>query len=84
MKTVLSRSMFRNVKHGFVDIKKEIHLVSGAAGVWINLVPRALFFLPLLHLKEKGGLGTSSQIKKEDNDDTSSCSSGLKENIVER
>ena len=76
--------MFRNVKHGFVAIKKEIHLVSGAAGVWINLVPRALFFLPLLHLKGKGGLGTSSQTKKEDNYDTSSCSSGLKENIVER
>ena len=84
LKTVLNRSMFRNVKHGFVAIKKEIHLVSGAAGVWINLVPRALFFLPLLHLKGKGGLGTSSQIKKEDNYDTSSCSSGLKENIVER
>ena len=49
----------------------------------INLVPRALF-LPLLHLKGKGGLDTSSQIKKEDNYDTSSCSSGLKENIVER
>ena len=83
MKTVLNRSVFRNVKHGFVDIKKEIHLVCGAAGVWINLVPRALF-LPLAHLKGKGGLDTSSQIKKEDNYDTSSCSSGLKENIVER
>ena len=69
LKTVLNRSVFRNVKHGFVDIKKEVHLVSGAAGVWINFVPRALF-LPLLHLKGKGGLGTSLQIKKEDSDDT--------------
>ena len=66
-----------------VDIKMAIQLVSGAAGVWINLAPRALF-LPLLHSKGKGGLGTSLQIKKEDNDDTSSCFSGLKENIVER
>ena len=66
-----------------VDIKMAIQLVSGAAGVCINLAPRALF-LPLLHLKGKGGLGTSLQIKKEDNDDTSSCFSGLKENIVER
>ena len=54
-----------------MDIKKAIQLLSGTAGVWINLVPRALF-LPLLHLKGKGGLGTSLQIKKEDNDDTSS------------
>ena len=35
-----------------VDIKKAIQLVSGAAGVWINLVPRALL-LPLPHLKGK-------------------------------
>ena len=68
---------------GLWILKKEIHLVSGAAGVWINLAPRALF-LPLLHLKRKGVLGTSLQIKKEDNDDTSSRSSGLKGNIVER
>ena len=52
LKTVLNRSVFRDVKHGFVDIKKAIHLVSRAASVWINLVPRALF-LPLLHLKGK-------------------------------
>ena len=71
VKTVLNKSVFRNVKHRFVDIKKAIHLVSRAAGVWINLVPRALF-LPLLHLKGKGGLGTSLQIKKEDNYDISS------------
>ena len=83
LKTVLNRSVFGDVKHGFVDIKKAIQLVSGAAGVWINLVPRALF-PPLLHFKGKCGLGTNLQIKKEDNNDTSSCSSGLKENIVER
>ena len=69
VKTVLNKSVFRNVKHRFV--KKAIHLVSRAAGVWINLVPRTLF-LPLLHLKGKGGLGTSLQIKKEDNYDISS------------
>ena len=79
-----TQQVFRNVNHAWVclhvDIKMAIQLVSGAAGVWFNLVPRALF-LPLPHLKGKGGLGTSLQIKKEDNYDTSSCSSGLKENI---
>ena len=63
VKTVLNRSVFRNVKHGFVDIKKAIHLVSRDAGVWINLVPRALF-LPLLHLKGKGGLARVCKSKR--------------------